>query len=315
MNRRWPWLTWLIAGQVAAILLLVAFAIWRETLPGLVWTLHSGSAPQRVEAARQLGRLGPGASQVLPALMEALRDPNPAVQSAAATAIGRVGGAPALAEAMTSPNPVARVAVLGVLWGLPRDPLNDERRVEILVPALRDPSPQVRQSAARALAEMGPAAAPAVPALGAALYDSDGSVRQSAVDALARLGALEELAKAASSADPNVRRLALSNLPSFGARAIPVLNAALESEDPDNVMQAAAILGYMQPPATAAVPSLARALQRPERQLQIRVVDSLERIGGPDAEAALQQATGDPDLLVRSAALAALQRMKRRSAP
>lgn len=315
MNRRWPWLMWLIAGQVAVILLLTAFAIWRETVPGLTWMLHSGSVAQRAQAATRLGQLGPGAREVLPALLEALQDPSPAVQSAAATAIGRVGGVPALAEAMKSPNPAARVAVLGVLWGVPRDPINDERKVAILVSALGDPSPQVRQSAARALAGMGAAAAPAVPALSAALYDPDGSVRQAAVDSLAQLGAIEELAKAVSSSDPMVRRLALSHLPRFGARAIPVLTAALESEDPENVAQAASILGYMQPPASAAVPALARALQRPEPLVRMRAVEALERIGGPDAEAALQQAGDDPNLLVRGAALAALQRMKRRAAP
>ena len=315
MNCRWPWLMWLIAGQVAAIVLLIAFGIWRETVPGLTWILHSGSASQRAQAAMRLGQQGPGAREVLPELLEALQDPDPAVQSAAATAIGRVGGVPALAEAMKSPNPATRVAVLGVLWGSPRDPLNDERKMAILVSALRDPSPQVRKNAARALGGMGAAAAPAVPALSAALYDGDGSVRLAAVDSLAQVGAVEELAKAISSTDATVRRLAISKLPSFGARAIPVLTAALESEDPENVAQAASLLGYMQPPATAAVPALARVLQRPEPLVRMRAVEALEEIGGPDVEAALQSVGDDPDLSVRGAALAALQRMRRRSNP
>ena len=315
MNRRVPWLMWVISGQVAVILLLIAFVIWRESAPGLVWALHSGSAAQRAQAAMRLGQQGPSARESLPTLLEALQDPDPAVQSAAATAVGRVGGVPALAEAMKSPNPSARVAVLGVLWGVPRDPFNDEHKLAILMAALRDPSPQVRLSAARGLASLRAAAAPAVPALSAALYDPDGSVRQAAVDTLGELGAVEELAKAVSSTDPSVRHLAISKLASFGARAIPVLTAALENEDPDCVAQAASILGSMQPPPTAAVPALARALQRPEPLVRMRVVDALERIGGPDAEAALQQVGDDPDLLVRSAALAALQRMKRRSAP
>jgi hypothetical protein len=44
----------------------------------------------------------------------------------------------------------------------------------------------------------------------------------------------------------------------------------------------------------------------------MRVVGDLERIGGADAEAAVQQASNDADAYVRNAALASLQRMKKR---
>jgi HEAT repeat protein len=44
----------------------------------------------RFQAAEALGKIGPRATQALPALREALSDPAPAVQQAAARAIERI---------------------------------------------------------------------------------------------------------------------------------------------------------------------------------------------------------------------------------
>ncbi|HYX70831.1 MAG TPA: HEAT repeat domain-containing protein [Terriglobales bacterium] len=312
--KRGSWLIGLIAVQGSVIVLLVAYAIWSQSLPGLIWTLHSSDNARRAAAAQRLGNMGPEAREALPGLEAALGDDSTLVQSAAASAIAKIGGMPALAEAMKSPNPRARADLLMAMWSIPRSPATDEQRWSLLAAALRDPAPQVRQYAVRALGPMGPAAAPLLPQMSALLYDPDSSVRVAAVDTLDKMGSLEDLAKALSSSDKNVRLAALGDLQHYGLQALPVLTAALENEDAAEVGQAADMLGNLGSPAVAAVPALRRVLGRPEPWLRRRVVVDLERIGGPDAEAALQQAGDDPSLLVRGAALAALQRMKRRAA-
>lgn len=315
MNGGRSWLPWLLGAQVAVVVLLVAYSIWSQTLPGLMWTLHSSDGQRRALAAKKLGEMGPAAQQALPALRDALDDDTTAAQFAAATAIQRIGGLPALAEAVKSPNPQARAQALGALRSVPRGSATDAQRMELLTASLHDSAPQVRQLAVRMLGEMGPAAAPALPQISALLYDPDSSVRVAAVGTLDRLGSLEDLAKAISSSDGDVRRAALAGLPRYGTQAIPVLTAALQSEDPRLVAQAADMLASMNPPATSAVPALAHELGRPDVWLRMRLLADLERIGGPDAEAVVEQATSDSDAYFRNAALAALQRMKQRSAP
>ena len=52
---------------------------------------------QRDAAARALGQIGPDATDAIPALIGALRDPEPSVQQAAAQSLGQFGPAAAAA--------------------------------------------------------------------------------------------------------------------------------------------------------------------------------------------------------------------------
>ncbi|HYX68048.1 MAG TPA: HEAT repeat domain-containing protein, partial [Terriglobales bacterium] len=90
--KRGAWLVWLIAVQGTAIVLLVAYAIWSQSLPGLMSTLHSSDSARRASAAQRLGNMGPEAREALQALKAGLDDDSTPVQSAAASAIARIGG-------------------------------------------------------------------------------------------------------------------------------------------------------------------------------------------------------------------------------
>lgn len=73
--------------------------------------------------------------------------------------------------------------------------------IPALKTALADANPQVRRQAARALGQMGPEADTAVPALTAAVQDTSPEVREAAVQALGKIGpaaapAIPELIKA-----------------------------------------------------------------------------------------------------------------------
>jgi HEAT repeat protein len=86
------------------------------------WTkrLREGDPRQRQEAVAKLGNVGPADAAVLPALLDALRDPDAGVRRASIVALMKYG--PEATEALPA--------------------LDDMRR--------RDPDPRVRQDAGRA---------------------------------------------------------------------------------------------------------------------------------------------------------------------
>ncbi|HLW65353.1 MAG TPA: HEAT repeat domain-containing protein [Gemmataceae bacterium] len=93
---------------------------YKELLPGLIEALKDDDSEVRQFAALALAAIG---REALPALMEALKDTNKEERSAAAYAIGRIG-------------PQARESI------------------PLLVKTLKDPEPMVKRSAAEALSRV-----------------------------------------------------------------------------------------------------------------------------------------------------------------
>jgi HEAT repeat protein len=80
-----------------------------EAVPALVAELSSDDSGRRWRAARTLGRIGPGAMAAVPNLVEALDDPNEGVRFRAARALGQIGpearsAAAALQQATGDPD-------------------------------------------------------------------------------------------------------------------------------------------------------------------------------------------------------------------
>jgi HEAT repeat protein len=134
----------------------------------------------RTRALDELLVLGPVTHTPLPALVEALRDGLPEVRRGAAEAIGELGSRArdsigALIQAQYDPDAGVLVQVARSLWRVDR---RDRIAVPILTRVLGDADEVIRWQAADALAEIGPAAADAVPALRTAL---DGQYRSSLI--------------------------------------------------------------------------------------------------------------------------------------
>jgi HEAT repeat protein len=139
------------------------FAAWRlgnfreearGAVPALAVALERPDTYVVVSAA--LARIGPAATEAIPALVSELSSPDGGRRWRAARTLGRIG--PGAADA-----------------------------VPALVAALGDPSEGVRLRAARALGRIGPDARSAAAALQRATGDSDAGVRREAEEALARL--------------------------------------------------------------------------------------------------------------------------------
>jgi HEAT repeat protein len=127
----------------------------------LLELIGSGRMRARILAAFALGEIAVRKDDVVAALARATCDAEPAVRVNAVEALGLKGG--------------------------------HRHAVPALAAALRDPDGDVRFSAALSLAQAGPAATEAVPALRAALADDNRYVPGYAVEALERVASPEAL--------------------------------------------------------------------------------------------------------------------------
>lgn len=157
-----------------------------EIVLSLIPLLHDPSVDIRRTAALSLGKIA--APEALPALQQALSDPDPLVREYSAWALGHLGesardrAGPALAGLLRDSSPeVARAAAeaLGRIGAR-------EGTVTVLVDSLQQGSAQAKRAAVLALALL--EAPSSYPALVHALTDPDRTVRQGALAALGELG-------------------------------------------------------------------------------------------------------------------------------
>lgn len=189
-------------------------------------TLSDPDPEVRLEAIKALARLGPVAQPAVPALAKAMQDRIAFVRRGAATAIGAVGAAPpealeALMNGLIDPDPkvidnaghsllalgapalapltqglkdrdegMRQMSVLALSAGIRFGKLGPipPETVTALIETLSDASSDIRDEAARALADLGSQAKGALPAL-RKMADSDpvGSVRLVALRAIDRI--------------------------------------------------------------------------------------------------------------------------------
>ena len=128
------------------------------------------------------------------ALVLKLRSPDATASGEAALELIRLGepATPALVDLLRDPDPALRALAARTFWGM--GARAGSEAVGPLAEALADPDVSVRVSAAMALDNMGPAAAAAVPALVKALRDHDPKVRPWAARALGSIGPAAEAA-------------------------------------------------------------------------------------------------------------------------
>jgi HEAT repeat protein len=150
---------------------------------------HDGSGPDPGRASRSAayGLVEVGSASV-PAALELLAGGGAHVRKLAAFVLGEIAGTPpavteALCRAAADPVAAVRINAIEALGLKPATPSS----IAALSAAIKDADPQVRFSAALSLAQIGPAAEAAVPALGEALLDQNRYVPGYAVEALERI--------------------------------------------------------------------------------------------------------------------------------
>jgi|GEM_PF-5219080 len=184
-----------------------------------------------------------------------------------------------------------------------------EEALPAIASALKDGHPVVRNIAAIAIADIGPARNSALPALKLSLKDSHPDVRKSAVDALRNIGSQSEslISSALADQSPQVRRAAAFSLGAIQAKNPTPLASALTDIDPEVRRLSAEALGRIKAGDESTVALLKGLLDDPDNGVRKAATYTLGRIG-VDA-AALEKAMNDDDPSVREAATFALGRL------
>jgi HEAT repeat protein len=273
----------------------------------LVSALKARDRNVRLHAVAALGEMGPQAREAVPALVEALRDVR--IRDEVLKALGNIGSetpeaAPAYLESL-------RIEGLRMLAAEKLERIG-RPAVPTLIDALKDEDPDIRETAARILGNLGPQADQAVPALTAALKDPDRGVSVQAAIALGKIGprakaavpalfealqdprvheasmkALERIGFDSKDAIPALigalkyealRTYAADRLLSIGSEAVPELIRALEGDYGPIREYAAWILGKIGPNAKAAIPALTDALWDKDKRVRGTAQRALEEI-------------------------------------
>jgi HEAT repeat protein len=221
-------------GGAAAIPVLTEFIHW----PGS-WDIGE----VRILGVDLLAELGHSAHTAIPTVVAALSDQDSALRSRAAEALGAIGPndprviAALTAELRLNPVPAARGLAKCGAMALPA--------TKDLVTLLQSPQSDVRWNAARTLGKIGDA--DAIAPLSAALSDSHELVREHAAEALGEFGpaaaaAVDRLVEALKDPHANVRRdtaRALGQIGQPARKAIPILRE-IANDDPDEGVRQAA---------------------------------------------------------------------------
>jgi HEAT repeat protein len=189
-----------------------------------------------------------------------------------------------------------------------------------------------RREASIALAEIGPPARAAIPALLNALAvekgpgngtwrDTEGHIRTEAAFALSRIGwesgdAVHALVRALTfdwghHSGPEPAAWALYGI---GTRAIPSLLHALKGDDARIRRQSCVILGRLREDSTCAIPSLGAALFDPDSTVRLDAAQALGRIG-PESIPFLIDGLKKGDRYASGACAAALEELGRAAEP
>ncbi|HVK07386.1 MAG TPA: HEAT repeat domain-containing protein [Gemmataceae bacterium] len=279
--------------------------------------LADPSAAVRVGATQALGEIGPAAGEAVPDLIGVLRDADETVRCRAAEALGRIGAeaaVPALTDELADPSPAVQEAAARALGAFR---LAAEGAVSALVLLLQHPEEGVRQAAADAIGRIGTLPEEATATLVDSLASRDTLVRAQTAEALGAIGeaagdAVPALVEALDDGSDRVRAKAAEALGKIGNGAaevaVPSLVRALRDKDNWVSALAAEALGEMGEAAEEAVPSLVRSLGHINPLVRANAAEALGKMGEVAAVAlpALEKAAGDEDGGVRAQALRAV---------
>ena len=266
--------------------LLSTRAVRQAAVPKLVPLLKDGNPAVRERAVHALGRIGSGAVEALPAMVEAARSaPDSPAYGEALAELGPKA-LPLLLDILKKGKPEEGKWVLNVLhhFGPPAVP--------VLVEALKSNDAGMRVAAVGALGDMGRDGAAASTQLFAFTKDSDPAVQAASFRALVAVHAdanrLKPMLEAAlKSPTPQVRKAAAAGLASLGDTSVLGVDGLvdlLDDESPAGRLAAVQALGQLGVKAAPAVPPLLAHLD--DTALQGSIFEALGLIG-PASEPAV----------------------------
>ena len=263
-----------------------------EPLRGPSWRsrlLQPRSSPCHYRAVSRAVRLEDKqlhTARIAAGLVAALKDSDPGVRAASASALGSHFGARfegvvgALIQATTDND--AQVRLLSI-QALRKMPVSGDFGISALLVALRDPDGAVRVGAAQALSAVTGHASEVAPGLIDALKDTDAAVRAAAATVLGTVIASD--LRTDSDGAKTFHQLR-------SARAVSALSSVTGDGNLAVAQSACEALGEIGPGASAAIPALIRALEAGSREVRMSAAAALGEIGPttPEVVPALIQA-------------------------
>ncbi len=286
-------------------------------VPALAERISDSRPEVRREAILALAEIGEAAAPAVDAITAAIDNETDVV--AATYALGRIGRIPPAAESQIRENTHSSDPLLRTVstWTLARIYPEDERlqisAARRLVASLKSEDPQVRATAAKALAALDFDPNLLGPMLEEALRDADEETTRHALDAVAGLGPAMVPQLVGALRFESLRPRVAFLLGEMGPDAAPAVEALIELVDDSNRRtrhEALMSLAKIGPAARSAVPTLVETLRQCNERCQYGAAYALGRIG-LDAEAAkpalLDAAQGDDDTLALLSAWALAQ--------
>jgi HEAT repeat protein len=312
-----------------------------EAVPALVRSLRHPNPHVRANSAEALGKLGPAARAAVEPLERATADEDGGVRLGAVRALGEVGQPTpetirVVRAALADPAPHTRAAAADAfgLWGDAGEEIradllglledtNDEvkARTARVLPKVTEGTPTVvdalcrrladddsdwvRVEAARALGQLGPAAATAGGALLRAAQTGDAALREEAMRALAIAQppeSMEAFASGLRDAEPQIRKLASAGWRKAAAvpeEAIPALIEALHDPEIQVRANVAHALGRLEPVPAEAIPLLAECVVHPDAGLRLNAALALQGVPGREVSDVLYPLLNDPNHRLR----------------
>jgi HEAT repeat protein len=269
------------------VLPLLGAVLHAQSAGELATELKSKERADRIRAANELGKLGPGAAAAVGALAQALADEVPEVRNAAADALGKIGKAAVATVGKALADRDRKVAAARAVAGLGPHAAS---LTPAVVDLLRVGTLEANEAVRRALPAIGE---PAMPHLLKALDDN--AINMQLCEAMVPMGptakpAVETLLKLLAKRGVRAPEGAAQLLGAIGdPRAVPALAAAVERGLPkvDSLGDATAekamgSLGQLKLEPKRVVPLCVRVLENPRRdmgamQTKRRALEALER--------------------------------------
>ena len=295
----------------------------KSAIPELIKALSGPDSRVRSEAARALGAIGPAAAAAIPELVRvSSRTPANSASLWSQTALVQIGKAavPALAEALRNPDQEVRLASIQTLG---RFGTKGEEAVLPLLGALKDDEPRIREAAVQALGEIGSEKTSVTTALIGTLNDPEDDVAGAAGEGLVKVGypAVPALLALSREDDLIGHRMAVSiltvmamaqhSLPNgtqvdTGRNIRKALCTSLGDKDERTRLSASEALQQVGEPA---VPELIAALDDPSSTIRAGVAVTLGALSHAARKAIdpLHRHQNDPDSAVRRAVENAIQ--------
>jgi hypothetical protein len=247
-----------------------------------LWELRGEQQPYSVSVSRD-------APAVVKSAVAALDSPNADERRQALQSLAQMNHPAAYAALVGAVQHTSRDVRIDAAFLLAKETqYKDSAAVPGLLDALRDEKPPVRVAAVKALGDIGdPVAVPEL--LSTMVKDPSGDVRWTASAALGKIGtaAVPGLMSALRDEDWKVRRSAAEALWGMSEpTAVPGLLGALTDKN-DVVRQAAS--GALEAMGSVAVSGLIEGLRSPDAMFARAAADMLQKIGTPEARAAVQQ--------------------------